>query len=476
MGYNGNNRGRTHRWSGVGDMRHYKWGLNITAKAMVAPFAIMAALVEMENSVSEDTTQQPEATFESKNNTPIAILKSCEDKTDNLHKLYRKVAFVRRDISNIKRTILFLKLDILHRKESKRIINLLTYLIQRRERLINPICLFDYNVGEPIKSSAITGRVTIHSAPQNSNTFNLGCLCKKDTKIFHKYIETVDTLSIRTRKWQILFFSNALLLESKKGFAIVPYENIRWTKQDVINHGLTNTHGYEVYYQTWYHARVDGGPDRRFKENHPIYTIRRYQLSLKFLLANNIIYLIFDNNNDAKNIGNIISQKASSKILGNDVKLLSWSEQRKKTRNEIVLSVLSFIIILCTSLLLEWLFKVPSWELWNGFLIFPLVAAVGALFVVTLPVGLESWLLGTLHRSLLKKPKIIIPVLAGVAVALAIITYVIGAKFLENVGFFSGYTHFYYDWSEIINLVLWCLISFGIGYFIYYLTKKNTVE
>ena len=439
---------------------------------MVAPFAIMAALVEMENSVSEETTQQPEATFESENNAPIVVLKSYENKTDDLHKLYRKVAFVRRDISNIRRNIFFLKLDLFHRKESKRKINLLTYLIQRRERLIDAISLFDFNVGNPVKSSSITGRVTIHNAPQNSNTFNLGCLCKKDTKIFHKYIETVDTLSIRTRKWQVLFFSKALFLESKKGFAIIPYENMRWTKQDVINHGLTNTHGYEVYYQTWYHARVDGGPDRRFKENHPIYSIRRYQLSLKFLSVNKFIYLIFDNTVDVNNIGNIISQKAGSNIIGNDIKLLSWTKQRNNSRSEVTLYVLSGIIILCTSLLLECLFKVPTWELWDGFLIFPLIAAVGALFVVTLPVGLESWLLGSLHCTLLKKPKIIIPVLTGIAVVLGVITYVMGTGFLENY----RYIHFYYDWSEIVNLVLWCLISFGIGYFIYYLTTKNSVE
>lgn len=476
MGYNGNNRGRTHRWSGVGDMRHYKWGLNITTKAMVAPFAIMAALVEMENSVSKETPQQPEATFESKNNAPIAILKSYEDKTDNLHKLYRKVAFIRRDISNIRRNILSHKLDLFHRKESKRKINLLTYLIQRRERLIDAISLFDYNVGDPIKSSSITGRVTIHSAPQNSNSFNLGCLCKKDTKIFHKYIETVDTLSIRTRKWQILFFSKALFLESKKGFAIVPYENMRWTKQDVINHGLNNTHGYEVYYQTWYHARVDGGPDRRFKENHPIYSIRRYQLSLKFLSANKYIYLIFDNNNDTKTIGNIISQKAGTKILGNDIKLLSWAKQRNSSRNEVVLYILSGVIILCTALLLERLFKVPTWGLWDGFLILPVIAAIGTLFVVTLPVGLESWLLGSLHCKLRGKPKIIIPILTGVAIALVFLTYVMSVGFLENVDFFNRHIHFYYDWSEILNLVLWCLISFGVGYFIYYLTTKNSDE
>lgn len=283
MGYNGNNRGRTHKWSGVGDKRNYNWGLNLTSKAIVAPFAIMAALIEMENSVSEDIGQQTETTFDGHNDLPISVLKSYENKKDNLHKLYRKVTFLKRDIRNIKRYIFFLKFNIFQRKKSNRKQKLLAYLIQRRERLIDTISLFDFGVGEPINPLAIYGRITVHNSPQNGDVFNLGCLCNKDTKIFHKYIETVDTLSLRTRKWQILFFTKAMFVESKKGFAIIPYEEIKWTKQQVINHGLTNTHGYEVYSQTWYHSRVDGGPDRRYKNNYPIYSIRRYQCCLEFL-------------------------------------------------------------------------------------------------------------------------------------------------------------------------------------------------
>ena len=323
MGYNGNNRGRTHKWSGVGDKRHYNWGLNLTSKAIVAPFAIMAALIEMENSVSNDLNQQPEITFDSHNDAPISILKSYENPKDDLHKLYRKVAFIRQDIRNIKRNIFFLKLNLFNRKESVRKQKILSYLIERRERLIDAISLFDFGVGDPINSSAFSGRVTIHNEPQNSNSFSLGCLCKNDPIVFHKYIETVDTISIRTRKWQIRFFTKALFLESKKGFTVIPYEDVKWTKQNIINRGLTNTHGYEVYYQTWYHARVDGGPDRRFKENHPIYAIRRYQLSLKFMTADKLVYLIFDKAGDAKTIGSIISQNNSKQIAENNVKPIS---------------------------------------------------------------------------------------------------------------------------------------------------------
>ncbi len=467
MGYNGNNRGRTHKWSWVGDKRHYNWGLNFTSKAIVAPFAIMTALIDMENAVSSDMDKHPEITYDNHNNAPISVLKSYEDKKDNLHKLYRKVAFIKRDIHNIKRYIFFLKFNIFNRKESVRKQRILTYLIQRRERLISTISLFDFGVGGPINSSAISGRVTIHNTPQKGDSFSFGCICKKDTRIFHKYIDTVDTLSIRTRKWQILFFTKAMFLESKKGFAIIPYEDIKWSIQEVINHGLTNTHGYEVYYQTWYHARVDGGPDRRYKSNYPIYSIRRYQIGLKFLKADKSIYLIFEKGDTAKNFSNIISQKDSFPIATNDIKLLSWKDQKQKKIAEFVSYILAGIIFFCTSVLLEILFKVPSWELWNGFLFFPIIAIIGTLFVVSLPVGVMAWGIGLLHRTEKKKPKAMVSILSIVAVALVVFAYLITMNYLEDIGFIHRQSQFYYGQLEVFRFVSWGLVSTGIGIFIY---------
>lgn len=475
MGYNGNNRGRTHKWSGVGDKRHYNWGLNFTSKAIVAPFAIMAALIDMEDAVSSDMDKHPEFTYDSHNNAPISVLKSYEDKKDNLHKLYRKVAFIKRDIHNIRRYIFFLRFNIFNRKESIRKQKILTYLIQRRERLISTISLIDFGVGEPINSSAISGRVTIHNTPQKGDSFSLGCLCKKDTRIFHKYIETVDTLSIRTRKWQILFFTKAMFLESKKGFTVIPYENINWSKQEVINHGLTNTHGYEVYYQTWYHARVDGGPDRRYKNNYPVYSICRYQISLKFLTADKFIYLIFENDDTATNFSNIISQKASFPIATDDVKLLSWIDQKQKKSAEVVSNILAGFIVFCSSILLEILFNVPFWELWDGFLIFPAIAFIGTLFVVSLPVGVIAWGTGLLHRSAKKKPKTILPILSIVAVALMVFTYLMTMNFLEEVGFIYRQSHLFYGQLEVLRLVFWGLVSTGVGMFIHTLTTRDSL-
>lgn len=475
MGYNGNNRGRTHKWSWVGDKRHYNWGLNFTSKAIVAPFAIMAALIDMENAVSSDMDKHPEITYDNHNNAPISVLKSYEDKKDNLHKLYRKVAFIKRDIHNIKRYIFFLKFNIFNRKESVRKQRILTYLIQRRERLISTISLFDFGVGGPINSSAISGRVTIHNTPQKGDSFSFGCICKKDTRIVHKYIETVDTLSIRTRTWQILFFTKAMFLESKKGFAIIPYEDIKWSKQEIINHGLTNTHGYEVYYQTWYHARVDGGPDRRYKSNYPIYSILRYQISLKFLKADKSFYLIFDKGDTAKNFSNIISQKDSFPIATDDIKLLSWKDQKQKKCVEVVSNILAGIIVFCASILLEILFNVPSWELWDGFLIFPAIAFIGTLFVVSLPVGVIAWGTGVFYRTVKNKPKTLVPILSIVAVVLVVFTYLMTINFLEEIGFIHRQSHFYYGQLEALRLVFWGLVSTVIGIFAHTQTTRDSL-
>ena len=183
MGYNGNNRGRTHNWSGVGDKRYNNWGLNLTAKAMVAPFAILSALSKIELTPSSAITEQPVETFSHRNGTPSELISALENKNDELHISYRKVEFIKQDIKNIKWNIFLLGLDIIHRKSNKRKKRLLNYIVERRERLINPIELSSFGVGSSIKPDSIIGRVAIHDTPQHkNNSFSLGCLCKKNDR------------------------------------------------------------------------------------------------------------------------------------------------------------------------------------------------------------------------------------------------------------------------------------------------------
>lgn len=312
MGYNGNNRGRTHKWSGVGDKRHYNWGLNLTAKAMVAPFAILAALADIEKTSSSIPEEQIEA-FTSKNGSPSEIIKALEDHNDELHKAYRRIKFIKRDIANIKRTIFLLRLDVIHYYKNKRKRLLLNYVIERRKRLLSSIELSNYGVGEAITKTTIKGRVAMHDIPQQSNgVFSLGCLCDKEEKCFHEEIQHAPTFSISTLRWQILFFEKAMFIENKNGFVIIPYDNVKTTHKRISNGDLRRTYGYETTYSTWYHSRKDGGPDRRFKENFQLFTIRRYQSIISIKGLTTPLCLILDNSSDSNAFKDIISQSSKN--------------------------------------------------------------------------------------------------------------------------------------------------------------------
>ena len=324
MGYNGNNRGRTHNWSGVGNKRHYNWGLNLTAKTMVAPFAILSALAKVDTTSNSTILEEPMETFSSKNSSPIELIRTIENKNDELHQTYYKTLFIKQDIRNIKRNIILLGLNVFRWKRNRRTKRALNYIIERRKRLIKPIALSDYNVGTSINSNSILGRVTIHDVSQQSyGEFSLGCLCKNNDQEFHKDIEHLPTLAISTRSWQMLFFEKAVFVEDKKGFAIIPYENINISHSFVYNSKLTRTYGYKVNQANWYHSRIDGGPDRRYKDNFQFYTILRHQATISINGCSKSIYLLFETPKDYNAIAKIIESH-------NKTHLQQISEGKKK--------------------------------------------------------------------------------------------------------------------------------------------------
>ena len=331
MGYNGNNRGRTHNWSGVGDKRHYNWGLNLTARAMVAPFAILSALSKIETTPSSSIVEEPVETFSHRNSVPSELIKALENKNDELHINYRKVAFIKQDIKNIKWNIFLLGLDVIHRKSNKRKKQLLKYIVERRERLISPIDLTSFNVGSSIKPDSVNGRVAIHDTPQHNNsTFSLGCLCKKSNEKKHKEINYQPTLSIGTRNWQMLVFEKAIFVENRKGFVLIPYENIKISYDSIYNSGLTRTYDYRVVQTNWYHSRLDGGPDRRFKENFQMYTIIRHQATISVDGFPKSIYLTFETPYDYNVIAKAIENQKK-------VKQLKSTKKQKRTSGGMVI-------------------------------------------------------------------------------------------------------------------------------------------
>lgn len=311
MGYNGKNRGRTHNWSGVGDKRYYNWGLNLTAKAMVAPFAILATLAKMDTRTSTSSyAEEPVVSFSNGNSSPSELIRAMEDKNDELHVLYRNILFIKRDIKNIKWNIRLLGFDVFHWKRNSRTRKLLRYVIERRKRLVKQIELSDYNVGSPIKPAALLGRIAIHDTSQHNNgTFSLGCLCKIESRVFHKDISHERTFSISTSCWQMLFFENAVFIEDRKGFVILPYNLFKTSYLQIYNGRLSQTYGYHVAGTSWYHSRIDGGPDRRFKENFQLYTIIRHQVEIKITGYNKPLYFILETTYDYKALFKILNKR-----------------------------------------------------------------------------------------------------------------------------------------------------------------------
>lgn len=296
---------------------------------MVAPFAILAALSKIETSPSSSIVEEPVKTFSHRNSVPSELIKALENKNDELHINYRKIAFIKQDIKNIKLNIFLLGLDVIHRKSIKRKKLLLKYIVERRKRLISPINLTSYNVGSSIKPDSIIGRVAIHDTPQQDNsTFSLGCLCKKNNEKKHKEINYQPTLSIGTKNWQMLFFKKAIFVENRKGFVVIPYENIKISQELVYNSGLTRTYDYNVVQTNWYHSRLDGGPDRRFKENFQMYTILRHQATISIDGFSKPIYLMFETPYDYNAIAKVIEKHhelSSAKMI---------KGRRKKTKSD----------------------------------------------------------------------------------------------------------------------------------------------
>lgn len=305
MGYNGNNRGRTHRWSGVGDKRHYNWGLNLTAKAMTAPIVLAATLIDLAGNSAPVSSQESLVTFSSKNDYPLRLIQLLKNDTDKIQRDVLRQKAIPKDIAAIKREILMLRLNVFQIKKSQRKVKALKYIISRRLRLIHNIKLSDYYEDcDSVNANIIKGRVAILNSDQgHAHQFSLGCKCKKDLRIFQKHIEHPNTLSIRTGEWQILFFSSIMLLENKSDFVVIPYNKVSVSYKKITEYCLDQSYGYEVVGRPWYHSRTDGGPDRRYKDNYQLYNICRHQIRIQIKDTPSMpLYLILDNTNDANNV------------------------------------------------------------------------------------------------------------------------------------------------------------------------------
>lgn len=309
MGYNGNNRGRTHNWSGVGNKQHYNWGLNLTARAMAAPFAILGALIEL----ADIDTSTPKCT--SYNNTksinppkqppvqPHNLIKSLIGFYPELSQRITKLSEQKHELSSLKNKLKSVRWNFFLFWKRKRIINALNYKISRKEQFVTSFHIFEEDIiGKPIDRSQIKGKVTVLFFDQaKCNKFNEGIKLRKSFANFIKEINIIQSLSLKGDYWQMIFYNNGLLLEDNNHILYVPYKDIAVKETWIIHYADWDTHGYDIESSSWKYTRLDGGPDLRYSCNSQIHYIQRYQLELKFkkLEKDESLYLVFQKKEDS---------------------------------------------------------------------------------------------------------------------------------------------------------------------------------
>lgn len=321
MGYNGNNRGRTHNWSGVGDKRHYNWGLNLTARAMAAPFAILGALIELADDIDTSTPKHKSYNNSKSINPPKQppaqphnLIKSLIEFYPELSQRIARLSKQKYELSSLKNDLKSVRRNIFLFGKRKRIINALNYKISRKEQFVSSFHIFEEDIiGKPIESGQIKGKVTVLFFDQaKCNRFNEGIRLRKSFANFIKGINKTLSLSLKGDDWQIIFYDKGLLLEDNNHILFIPYKDIAVKETWIIHYADWDTHGYDIESTSWKYTRLDGGPDLRYSRNSQIHYVQRYQVELKFkkLEKDASLYLIFQKKEDSLFLRKMIAPRS----------------------------------------------------------------------------------------------------------------------------------------------------------------------
>ena len=323
MGYNGNNRGRSHNWSGVGDKRYYKWGLNLTARAMVAPIAILGALIDIANNVDTSTPQKTSPintkTLQPPKQPPAEPHNLIKSLIDNYPELSQRISILSKkenELSSLKRKLQSVRHNIFLLGKRKRIISALEYKILRKEQFVSSFHIFDEKtIGKPISSKKIFGKVfVIFSDQTKSDTLQEGIILRKQMANFHKGLVKTQSLSLKGSgiDWQVIFYSKGLVLEDNNHILYVPYKDISVKETWVIHYADWDARDYDIESSSWMYTRQDGGPDMRYSCNNRVYYVQRYQVEVKFkkLEKDASFFLIFQKKEDAAAMHKIIAPKS----------------------------------------------------------------------------------------------------------------------------------------------------------------------
>lgn len=321
MGYNGNNRGRTHNWSGVRNKRNYNWGLNLIAETLAAPFALFGALFEIADELGKQPPSHTSANYATPIKPLVRYLSRPRAFIETLSKYYSELSQRISTLSEKNEELLLLKKRLKNVRKNifllgkrKRIINALNYKILRKEQFISSFKIIEKEcTGRSLSGSRIKGMVAVHFEDQTNNDFfEQGIALKKKIEDFKDGIHLIKSLAFTSFDWQIVFYNKGLILEDKYNVLFVPYKDIRFKETWIIHPADLDVHGYDIESVAWKYPRLDGTRDLRYSNNSLIHYLQRYQVELKFkkFYEDTSLYIIFSNKEDALALRKIISPRS----------------------------------------------------------------------------------------------------------------------------------------------------------------------
>jgi hypothetical protein len=289
---------------------------------MVAPFAILGALIELADDIDTSTPKHTSSIKTKSVNTskkksltlintqPHNLIKTLLVYYPELSQRITRLSKKRNEISSLNDELQSIRRNILILRKRKRRINALKYRITRKEQFVSSFQIFEEEIiGKPLDRNQINGKVTIHYSDQAMcDFFRYGTILGKQFANFYKGINKVQSLSLKGVDWQMIFYSNGLVFEDSIHILYVPYKDITIDETWIIHYAGCDTHGYDVKSSSWKYTRLDGGPDLRYR-NSRIYYVQRYQVELKFkeIEKESSVYLVFQKKEDAATLCKIIS-------------------------------------------------------------------------------------------------------------------------------------------------------------------------
>ena len=187
--------------------------------------------------------------------------------------------------------------------------NLLTIILNEVEvtqELIDDFEKFSENIRNYIeKYSVWINRDILNNFSYESSELSRQTLSFHSKDLFELNPSQFPTLTLKSKNLIFYFFPQIVIIESKIEFSLVEYTSIKITDENSIyvteNSGKIIRGATPAYYN-YLHERIDGGPDRRYKNNPatPVYSYDTFILNasekIQIITSGYDGFTIFKNN------------------------------------------------------------------------------------------------------------------------------------------------------------------------------------